>query len=105
MGVYPGPIRKAFLRVDGVEKNAKAQPEEPPIDNGGNVVDVTRGREEATAGEPRVLYVEIKDGTTSKPDGVEDWLWMVEGRDDGVDTVPDDVADPEDMDVLLTNWW
>ena len=100
MGVYPGPIGKACPRVGGVEENIEAQPEEPPIDNGGNVVEVTGSREDATTGEPRVLYVEIKDGTASVPDCVEDWLWMVAGTVDGDDIVADDVADPEDIDVL-----
>ena len=62
-------------------------------------MDVTGGREDAIVGEPRVLYVEIKDGTASVPDGVEDWPWMVEGADDGVDIELDDVADPEDTET------
>ena len=61
MGVYPGPIGKACPRVGGVDKSVEAQPEEPPIDNGGNVVEVTGGREDATTREPRPLYVEIKE--------------------------------------------
>ena len=74
MGVYPGPIRKAFPRVGGVDEITEVPPEEPPIEKGGNVVRVDEGKEDTTAGEPRVLYVEIKDGTTSVPGGEEDWL-------------------------------
>ena len=73
MGVYPGPIRKVFRRVGSMEENADVPPEEPPNVKGGNVLQVEEGREDTTVGEPRVLYVEIKDGTTSIPGGVEDW--------------------------------
>lgn len=71
--MYPGPIRKAFPRVGGVEENTEVPPEKPPIVKGGNVVLVEEGREDTTAREPKVLYVEIKDGTTNVPGGVEDW--------------------------------
>ena len=73
MGVYPGPIRKALPRVGGVEESAEVPPEEPPVIKGGNAGRVKEGREDTTAGEPRVLYVEIKGGMTSICGNVEDW--------------------------------
>ena len=72
--MYPGPIRKDFPRVGSVEENTEVPPEQPPIE-GWNVVRVEEGREDNMAGEPRVLYVEIKDGTTSLPGG--EW-WRAE---------------------------
>ena len=59
-----------MLRFGNVEDSVPvAPPQEPPTTTGKLTEDVA-GREETTEGPPDVLYVEIKEGTTSVP---EDW--------------------------------
>lgn len=86
--------------MGSVDKNAEAPLEEPPTGNGGVVEDVVGGGEETTEGEPKVLYVEIKDGTTSVPDDVEDWQGLVEGKGDNNGVELEDATEPEAVDVF-----
>lgn len=71
--MYFGFIINVFSRVGSVDKNVEVLLEEFSIGNGGVVEDVAGGGEEIIEGEFKVLYVEIKDGTISVFDDVEDW--------------------------------
>lgn len=61
------------------------------------MVRVEEGRGGIIVGEFGVLYVKIKDGIISVFGRVIDWLWMVEGRDNGINIELDNVNELEDM--------
>ena len=86
--------------MGGVDKGAAAPLEEPPTGNGGFVTDMAEGREDTTEGEPKVLYVEIKDGTTSVPDDEEGWQGLEEDKADSDGVGSEDATEPKAVDVF-----
>ena len=72
-----------MLKLGGIGEPATAPLEEPPTTAGGSTADVAGRCEETREGEPNVLQVEMKDGTTRVPDVEDVKQGVVELKDGG----------------------